>query len=111
MLVPSVLQWQPVTKLCVHVLSLLPQINTCIQEGVRLATLINNQAPVVTTDPVLAHLTAAHIEAAALGDTGSTNSTQPATSDSLVTSGSVRLCSLSCRPVWVAIVLVLLVLR
>ena len=40
----------------------LQQIEACNQEAVKLATLINNRAPMLASDPLLSHLIAARVE-------------------------------------------------
>ena len=37
------------------------QIEVCHQEAVKLATFINNQTPMIASDPFLSHLIAAHV--------------------------------------------------
>lgn len=43
-------------------LTSLQQIEVCNQEAVKLATLINNRAPLLTSDPYLSHLIAARAQ-------------------------------------------------
>lgn len=76
------------------------QVDTCIQEGVRLATLINNQAPVVATDPVLSHLIAADWNAATFRREESTVQEEGPSTDSLVVGGGGCLLSLNRSLVW-----------
>lgn len=38
------------------------QIETCNQEALKLATMINNRSPMLASDPFLSHLIAAHVE-------------------------------------------------
>lgn len=41
-----------------------PQIDTCNQEAVKLATFINNHTPMLASDPYLSHLVAASVQTA-----------------------------------------------
>ena len=44
------------------------QIDTCNQEAVKLATFINNQTPMLASDPYLSHMVAAKVQTAKVKD-------------------------------------------